>query len=112
MSATDASGEAAKTGKALKNATDHAERGFSEAAESAKASLAAAAARTEAAVRESLEALRTHSRVYTDQAGQQLDVAQKYVVERVKERPVTATLAGVGVGLLLGLLLSSRNHHR
>src|SRR5436853_405463 len=43
MSATDAAGEAAKTGKSLKSAADHAERGFNEATEAAKASLAAAA---------------------------------------------------------------------
>ncbi len=37
---------------------------------------------------------------------------QRYVVERVKERPVTATLAGLGVGLLLGLLLANRSQPR
>ncbi len=112
MSASDAAGEAAKTKTSLKNAADHAERGLSEAAEAAKASLADAAHRTENAIRESLEALRGHARPYADQASQQIDVAHRYVVERVKERPLTATLAGVGVGLLLGLLLSSRSSHR
>ena len=37
-----------------------------------------------------------------------VDDAQRYVVERVKERPVTAALAGLGLGFLLGVLLSSR----
>jgi ElaB/YqjD/DUF883 family membrane-anchored ribosome-binding protein len=41
-----------------------------------------------------------------------VDEAQRYVVERVKERPVTATLAGIGVGLLLGLLLANRSQPR
>jgi ElaB/YqjD/DUF883 family membrane-anchored ribosome-binding protein len=56
-----------------------------------------------------VETLRTQTRVYTDNAGQQVDEAQRYVLERVKERPLTATLTGLGVGLLLGLLLSSRS---
>jgi ElaB/YqjD/DUF883 family membrane-anchored ribosome-binding protein len=30
----------------------------------------------------------------------------------VKERPVTATLAGIGVGLLIGLLLAGRGDRR
>ena len=48
----------------------------------------------------------------TDNAGEQFEVAQRYVVDRVKERPVTATLAGIGVGLLIGLLLAGRGDRR
>jgi len=38
-----------------------------------------------------------------------VEEAQRYVMERVKERPMTATLAGLGVGVLIGLLLSNRS---
>ena len=65
-----------------------------------------AARRFEKTVQDSLEQLRAQSRTYADTAGQQLDEAQRYVVERVKERPLAATGAAVGVGLLLGLLLA------
>lgn len=78
-----------------------------------KALLSDAARRAERIVQDGLETLRAQSRVYVDAASQQLDTAQRYVVERVKERPVTATMAGVGVGLLLGLLIAGgRNNHR
>ena len=86
------------------------ERSFADAAEIAKASIADTAAKAQRAVQETIETLRAQSRTYVDTAGQQFDVAQRYVTERVKERPMTATLAGVGVGLLLGLLLAGRNH--
>ncbi|WP_245863788.1 hypothetical protein [Caulobacter mirabilis] len=102
--------EAVKTD--LKNAAKTAERSFVEAADAARERLTEAAHRTEAAVREGLETLRAQSRAYADTAGEQFDQAQRYVVERVKERPVTATLAGVGVGLLIGLLLASRSDRR
>jgi ElaB/YqjD/DUF883 family membrane-anchored ribosome-binding protein len=59
------------------------------------------------AVQDGLEQLRTHSRSYADNAGQQLDQAQQYVTERVRERPLAATGAALGVGVLIGLLLSS-----
>ena len=41
-------------------------------------------------------------------AGEQFDVAQKYVVDRVQERPVAATLTALGVGVLIGVLISGR----
>ena len=65
--------------------------------------------RIEKAVREGVETIRTQSEPYRENATQQIDEAQKYVVERIKERPVMATLAGLGVGLLLGLLMASRS---
>ena len=74
--------------------------------EGAKAMLADYARRAERIVQDGLETLRAQSRVYVDSAGQQFDTAQRYVVERVKERPVTATMAGVGVGVLIGLLIA------
>lgn len=104
--------ETAKAKAALKSAATHAEQSFHEVAEQAKASIAEAANRAEAAIREGLETFRAQSRTYADTANHQFDVAQKYVTERVKERPMTATLAGIGVGLLLGLLLAGRGDRR
>ena len=65
------------------------------------------AKRAERAIHEGFETLRSQTRVYADNAGERLDTAQKYVVERVQERPLTATVAALGVGVLLGFLLSS-----
>jgi ElaB/YqjD/DUF883 family membrane-anchored ribosome-binding protein len=109
---TGAETEAVKAKTSLKNAATHAEKSFAEAADLAKASISEAANRAETAIREGLETFRAQGRTYADSASQQLDVAQRYVSERVKERPITATLAGVGVGLLLGLLLAGRGGDR
>ncbi len=43
---------------------------------------------------------------YADLAGEGLENARVYVVDRVQERPLTATVAALGVGFLLGALLS------
>jgi ElaB/YqjD/DUF883 family membrane-anchored ribosome-binding protein len=59
------------------------------------------------AVQDGLEQLRTQSRNYADTAGQQVEQAQQYVTERVRERPLAATGAAFGLGLLVGLLLTS-----
>src|ERR1700722_6603546 len=80
-----------------------------EAIEVADKAIRDAAKRIDKAVREGVETLRTQSGPYRENATQQFDEAQKYVVERIKERPVVATLAGLGVGLLLGLLMASRS---
>lgn len=98
-----------KTTAAAMGANGSAERSFQEAADLAKASISEAAVKAQRVMQETLETLRAQSRTYADTAGEQIDVAQRYVVERVKERPVTATMAGLGVGLLLGLLLAGRN---
>ncbi|HWA63089.1 MAG TPA: hypothetical protein VG939_17045 [Caulobacteraceae bacterium] len=100
--------EAQKAKKSANNAADHGERSFSEAMTAAERTLAEATKAAEKAFKEGVEALRSQTKVYRENAGEQFDEAQRYLVERVKERPVTAALAGVGVGLLLGLLLSSR----
>ncbi len=86
------------------------ERSFQDAVDVAERHLTEAARRAERVLREGVENLRAHTREYTGDAEARFDEAQRYVVERVKERPVTATLAGLGVGLLLGLLLAGRSN--
>ncbi len=55
-----------------------------------------------------IQTIRAQAKAYSDDPARTVDKAQRFVVERVRERPVTAALAGLGVGFLLGLLLSSR----
>jgi ElaB/YqjD/DUF883 family membrane-anchored ribosome-binding protein len=85
------------------------QQAFTDAVAAAEKTLTEAAKRAEKVLKEGVDALRVQAKAYTENAGQHVDVAQRYVVERVKERPVTATLTGFGVGLLLGMLLSSRD---
>ena len=73
----------------------------------AQRTCADARARIEQAVQDGLEQLRAQSRVYADTAGEQFDQAQQYVTERVRERPMAAIGAALGVGVLVGLLLSA-----
>ena len=104
--------EAKKASSSASAAVDHAERSFTEAMTAAEKTLAEATKTAEKVFKEGLEALRAQTRTYTDTAGQQVDEAGRYVSERVRERPITATLAGLGVGVLLGLLLAgNRSGH-
>ena len=89
-------------------AANAAERSFQEAVDAAERKITEAARRAEQVLREGVDNLRSHSREYGETATQQFDEAQRYVVERVKERPLTATVAGLGIGLVIGLLLSNR----
>ncbi|CAN7188076.1 hypothetical protein LJR219_000419 [Phenylobacterium sp. LjRoot219] len=59
------------------------------------------------AVQDGLEQFRAQSRTYADSAGEQFDHAQQYMTERVRERPLAATGAALGLGVLIGLLLAS-----
>jgi ElaB/YqjD/DUF883 family membrane-anchored ribosome-binding protein len=91
-----ASPDSADARKALREALASAERGLSEAAKSA-----------EKIIREGIETLRAQNPDMRA-AESAVDGAQRFLVERVRERPVTAALAGVGLGLLLGLMLAGR----
>lgn len=73
----------------------------------AQRSFAEAAKKFERVVNEGIEQLRAQSRTYADNAGQQIDEASQYMSERVRERPLAATGAALGIGVLIGLLLSA-----
>jgi ElaB/YqjD/DUF883 family membrane-anchored ribosome-binding protein len=62
--------------------------------------------RAQKTIQEGLETLRSQARVYADSAGDSIDVAQRYMTERVQERPLTATIAAFGVGIVIGILLA------
>jgi ElaB/YqjD/DUF883 family membrane-anchored ribosome-binding protein len=104
-----ATDQAKEARKAANNAADHSQKAFAEAVTAAERTISEAAKTAEKVFREGLESLRNQTRGYTDSASQQVEEAQRYVMARVKERPMTATLAGLGVGVLIGLLLSNRD---
>lgn len=111
-STTSVTSEADQAKASLKNAAKHAERSLIDATDQARDRLSEAAHRTETAVREGLETLRAQGRAYADTAGSQLEEAQRYVVGKVKERPVESALVTLGVGVVIGLLLASRSDRR
>ena len=61
--------------------------------------------RIEKLFKDGFDALRAQSRTYVDTAGESLDTAQKYVAEHVQERPLTATVTALGIGVVIGLLI-------
>ena len=80
-----------------------------DALRNAQKTLSDAAKTVEKAVRDGVDTLRAQAKTYTDNPSEHVDKAQQYVVERVKERPLTATLAGLGLGLVIGLLIANRD---
>ena len=90
-------------------AVERGQQALNEALATAQQTITDAAKSAEKALKEGVETLRAQTKPYRENAGQQFDEAQQYVLERVREKPVTAALAGLGAGLLIGLLLSNRN---
>lgn len=95
-----------------KAAVNSAADGATKFSAEAQRSFADAARRIEKAVTEGIEQLRAQTRAYSENAGEHIDQAQQYVTERVKERPLAATGAALGVGVLIGLLLAAASSRR
>lgn len=108
MSADSTTPVADKATAGLDQAVDNAQRALKDSLNAAERRLSEAAKAAERVIRDGIETIKAQTQAYSGPAGQTVDEAQRYVIERVKERPVTAALAGLGVGFLLGLLLSSR----
>jgi ElaB/YqjD/DUF883 family membrane-anchored ribosome-binding protein len=85
--------------KTARNARDTYEEG--------KRALPELARNAQKVLAEGVERLRAQSGDAVDVAGDQMDQAKLYVVDRVQERPFTATLAALGAGFVLGLLFAS-----
>jgi len=100
---------AAKAADAISAATERGKQTLQDALAHAEHTISEAVKAAERALRDGIEKLRAQGKPLADNAGQQVDEAQRYLTERVKERPMTAVLAGVGIGLVLGLLLSNRS---
>lgn len=83
----------------LGRAADHARETFPELARQARDLFDEGVERLRGQVREGGKDAR-------DAAGEQLENARLYVVDRVQERPLTVTLAALGVGVLVGLLFA------
>ena len=108
MSIESATPDPEKAAVGLEHSLESAQRALKDSLAAAERRLSEAAKTAERVIRDGIETIRAQTQAYSGPAGQTVEEAQRYVVERVKERPVTATLAGLGVGFLLGLLLSSR----
>ena len=74
----------------------------------AQKAIADAAKRIEAVVQQGMEQVRAQSRVYADVASDQLDEATRVASEQIRARPLAATGAALGIGVLIGMLLASR----
>ena len=58
------------------------------------------------------ETFKTQAEPYVSDAGERLAVAERYLVERVQKQPLTTTLAVLGIGVLVGLVLASGRSSR
>jgi len=87
---------------------EDAARVFRENLAAAERVLAEAAKTAERVIRDGVGSLRARAEAYAGPSEEAIEDVQRYVVDRINERPVTAVLAGFGVGLILGLLLANR----
>lgn len=90
----------------LNPALDEARAAGEDARSQFESTLSDLARRAERAVQEGLDAVKSRAGNYSETASQQMDTAQRYVTSQVQERPLTTTLAALGLGVVVGFLLS------
>ena len=56
------------------------------------------------------ESVRAEVKSLFDYRAERLEQGQQYLSDRIKERPLTAILASLGVGFILGLLTANRKN--
>jgi ElaB/YqjD/DUF883 family membrane-anchored ribosome-binding protein len=89
-------------------AAGRAERAFKDGLAEAERAMTEAAKVAERVIRQGIEAVRAQSNAYSADPAQTVEDTHRFIVERIKKRPVTSALAGVGVGFILGLMVSGR----
>ena len=90
---------------------DHAKKAIDsakEALESGRRAIPGVTKEAQRIVGERVTELKGRGKEYADKAGDSLEDARLYVTDQVQERPITATLAALGAGFLLGMLFSGR----
>jgi len=92
--------------KTSRPSPDEAHKATAEAAAETARALNDLARRAGSAVQERFDGLGVDPREYTEMAGERLENAQQYLVDRINERPVPAALAALGIGVVIGMLLT------
>lgn len=108
MPGTNGASLAAETKRVSRRAVKEASTVALEAIQEAREALPELKAQARKVLKDKTEVLRAQSREAASAAGEQLDTARTYVIERVQERPFTTTLAVLGAGVMIGLLFAGR----
>jgi ElaB/YqjD/DUF883 family membrane-anchored ribosome-binding protein len=95
--------------EAAASAIGKGQKALNEAVAKAQAKINEHAKVAQDALRRHADSLGEYTKGYRETAGDKFDDAQRYVVDAVNERPLVAVLIGFAVGLVFGVLLSSRS---
>ena len=97
----------ADVGAAAKPALEDAVRDVSSAARAQlDTTLNDLADRAERIAQDTLTSLRERAKPYVGDASEHIATAERYLTERVQKQPLTTTLAVLGVGVLVGMVLA------
>ncbi len=95
--------------KTARPSLEEARKATAEAAAETSRVLTDLGRKAQGAVKERLDGLSGPAKDYTDDAGERLETAQQYVVDRINEKPVPAALTALAIGLALCFLLAGRS---